>query len=249
MRSGVAADGDADVLGALGAALLRAGDDIAAALADGYTSAERALATSAGATRQAILGRAPATRHRAIRQASPASCTGSAWSASTPARATSCWSSAPAANRRQWRGRRGAGRGARPPAGPRPGATTVPGVVAGHGRGRHHDRRWPRRRGIRRPCREPVRRGDVVGGDLRVRCPSTGWRLRTPTPSTPCGSCPLVAPPGRIVADRRCGAGTGARGRSAAGGPGRRPLARPARGGRSRWPGADHDAGGVAGLR
>ena len=53
---GVAADGDAVVLGALGAALLRAGDDIAAALADGYTSAERALATSAGATREAILG-------------------------------------------------------------------------------------------------------------------------------------------------------------------------------------------------
>jgi len=46
---------DAQVLGVLGSALLRAGDDIAAALADGYTAAERALATSAGATRQAIL--------------------------------------------------------------------------------------------------------------------------------------------------------------------------------------------------
>ncbi|MCY7417356.1 MAG: helix-turn-helix domain-containing protein [Chloroflexi bacterium] len=44
-----------DVLGALGAALLRAGDDIAAALADGYTVSERALAATAGATRQAIL--------------------------------------------------------------------------------------------------------------------------------------------------------------------------------------------------
>lgn len=43
------------VLGALGAAILRAGDDIAAALADGYTAAERALAATAGATRQAIL--------------------------------------------------------------------------------------------------------------------------------------------------------------------------------------------------
>lgn len=42
-------------LGALGAALLRAGDDIAAALSDGYTAAERALAATAGATRQAIL--------------------------------------------------------------------------------------------------------------------------------------------------------------------------------------------------
>lgn len=39
----------------LGAALLRAGDDIAAEVSDGYTTAERALATTAGATRQAIL--------------------------------------------------------------------------------------------------------------------------------------------------------------------------------------------------
>ena len=52
---GVTSEGEAEVLGALGAALLRAGDDIAAALADGYTAAERALATSAGATRQAIV--------------------------------------------------------------------------------------------------------------------------------------------------------------------------------------------------
>ena len=44
-----------EVMGALGAALLRAGDDIAAALADGFTAAERALASTAGATRQAIL--------------------------------------------------------------------------------------------------------------------------------------------------------------------------------------------------
>jgi hypothetical protein len=46
---------DPDVLGALGAALLRAGDDIAAALADGFTAAERSLASTAGAMRQAIL--------------------------------------------------------------------------------------------------------------------------------------------------------------------------------------------------
>lgn len=39
----------------LGAALLRAGDDIAAEVSDGYTTAERALATTAGAARQAIL--------------------------------------------------------------------------------------------------------------------------------------------------------------------------------------------------
>ncbi len=52
---GVMGEADPVLLGALGAALLRAGDDIAAALADGYTAAERALATSAGATRQAIL--------------------------------------------------------------------------------------------------------------------------------------------------------------------------------------------------
>jgi hypothetical protein len=40
---------------ALGAALLRAGDDIAAELSEGYTAAERAVAATAGATRQAIL--------------------------------------------------------------------------------------------------------------------------------------------------------------------------------------------------
>ena len=40
---------------ALGAALLRAGDDIAAELAEGYTAAERAVAATAGAARQAIL--------------------------------------------------------------------------------------------------------------------------------------------------------------------------------------------------
>lgn len=42
-------------MGELGAALLRAGDDIAAEVSDGYTTAERALATTAGAARQAIL--------------------------------------------------------------------------------------------------------------------------------------------------------------------------------------------------
>ena len=42
-------------LAALGSALLRAGDDLAAALADGYTGAERALAARAGATRRAVL--------------------------------------------------------------------------------------------------------------------------------------------------------------------------------------------------
>jgi hypothetical protein len=46
---------DAAELAALGAALLRAGDDLAAALADGYTAAERALAARAGATRRAVL--------------------------------------------------------------------------------------------------------------------------------------------------------------------------------------------------
>lgn len=39
----------------LGAALLRAGDQIAAEVSDGYTSAERAIAATAGAARQAIL--------------------------------------------------------------------------------------------------------------------------------------------------------------------------------------------------
>jgi hypothetical protein len=42
-------------LALLGAALLRAGDDTAAALADGYTSAERALAARGGATRRGVL--------------------------------------------------------------------------------------------------------------------------------------------------------------------------------------------------
>lgn len=46
---------DPEALGVLGALLLRAGDDIAAALADGFTAAERALATTAATTRQAIL--------------------------------------------------------------------------------------------------------------------------------------------------------------------------------------------------
>ena len=46
---------DVAAMRALGAALLRAGDDIAAALSEGYTIAERALAATAGAARQAIL--------------------------------------------------------------------------------------------------------------------------------------------------------------------------------------------------
>jgi hypothetical protein len=50
-----AAGDPAGDLAALGRALLRAGDDIAAALADGYTSAERALAARVGATRRAVL--------------------------------------------------------------------------------------------------------------------------------------------------------------------------------------------------
>jgi hypothetical protein len=49
------AAGRAVELAALGSALLRAGDDIAAALADGFTGAERALAARAGATRRAVL--------------------------------------------------------------------------------------------------------------------------------------------------------------------------------------------------
>jgi len=60
----------------LGAALLRAGDDIAAALSDGYTTAERALATTEGAARQAILEELltrsptdPATVARLLRRA------------------------------------------------------------------------------------------------------------------------------------------------------------------------------------
>lgn len=46
---------EADDMRALGAALLRAGDDIAAEVSEGYTAAERALAATAGAARQAIL--------------------------------------------------------------------------------------------------------------------------------------------------------------------------------------------------
>jgi hypothetical protein len=44
-----------EALPQLGSALLRAGDDVAAALADGYTGAERALAARAGAVRRAVL--------------------------------------------------------------------------------------------------------------------------------------------------------------------------------------------------
>lgn len=44
-----------EALAQLGSALLRAGDDVAAALADGYTGAERALAARAGAVRRAVL--------------------------------------------------------------------------------------------------------------------------------------------------------------------------------------------------
>jgi hypothetical protein len=44
-----------DALDLLGAALLRAGDDTAAALADGYTAVERALAARGGATRRGVL--------------------------------------------------------------------------------------------------------------------------------------------------------------------------------------------------
>lgn len=51
----IAGPEDTAELAALGAALLRAGDDLAAALADGYTAAERALAARAGATRRAVL--------------------------------------------------------------------------------------------------------------------------------------------------------------------------------------------------
>lgn len=46
---------DVAAMRALGAALLRAGDDIAAQVSEGYTTAERALAATAGAARQAIL--------------------------------------------------------------------------------------------------------------------------------------------------------------------------------------------------
>jgi DNA-binding PucR family transcriptional regulator len=51
----VATSRDAAALGALGAALLRAADDAAAALAEGYNAAERALATRAATTRRAVL--------------------------------------------------------------------------------------------------------------------------------------------------------------------------------------------------
>ncbi len=44
-----------ELLAELGSVLLRVGDDVAAALADGYTGAERALAARAGATRRAVL--------------------------------------------------------------------------------------------------------------------------------------------------------------------------------------------------
>ncbi|MFN8620705.1 MAG: helix-turn-helix domain-containing protein [Chloroflexota bacterium] len=53
---GIARPDERDALAALGSALLRGGDDLAAALADGYTAAERALAARAGATRRAVLG-------------------------------------------------------------------------------------------------------------------------------------------------------------------------------------------------
>jgi len=46
---------EASAMRALGAALLRAGDDITAEVSDGYTTAERTLAATAGAARQAIL--------------------------------------------------------------------------------------------------------------------------------------------------------------------------------------------------
>jgi hypothetical protein len=46
---------EAAALARLGGALLRGGDDAAAALADGYTAAERAVAARAGATRHAVL--------------------------------------------------------------------------------------------------------------------------------------------------------------------------------------------------
>jgi hypothetical protein len=50
-----AAPDERETLTALGGALLRAGDDTAAALADGYASAERALAAQTGALRRAVL--------------------------------------------------------------------------------------------------------------------------------------------------------------------------------------------------
>ncbi len=46
---------DVPAMRALGATLLRAGDDIAAELSEGFTTAERSIATTAGAARQAIL--------------------------------------------------------------------------------------------------------------------------------------------------------------------------------------------------
>lgn len=48
-------DAEAGTLAALGAALLRAGDDAAAALAGGYSAVERQLATRAGAARRALV--------------------------------------------------------------------------------------------------------------------------------------------------------------------------------------------------
>ncbi len=51
----IAGPEDVAQLAALGSVLLRSGDDLAAALADGYTAAERALAARAGATRRAVL--------------------------------------------------------------------------------------------------------------------------------------------------------------------------------------------------
>jgi hypothetical protein len=51
----IARPGESEALATLASALLRAGDDIAAALSDGYTAAERALARTAGAVTQAVL--------------------------------------------------------------------------------------------------------------------------------------------------------------------------------------------------
>ncbi|HET7676841.1 MAG TPA: helix-turn-helix domain-containing protein [Candidatus Limnocylindrales bacterium] len=51
----LARPGEVAALASLGGALLRAGDDVAAALSEGYSTAERALAARAGATRRAVL--------------------------------------------------------------------------------------------------------------------------------------------------------------------------------------------------
>lgn len=63
---------DREVLAALGAALLRAGDDAAAALAAGHTEAETRLARQAGSARRAVidelLGPAPTDAEAAIRR-------------------------------------------------------------------------------------------------------------------------------------------------------------------------------------